>query len=143
MVLTEIHEELGRPSCFILDLRPISYPMAVIANHETAEQVSRATKVFPWSVPKSPTVGDLVHLTGSRSILTRANEDWKTMRKRFNPGFAPTHLMSFLPTILDKTWIFLDHLDSYVRTGEVFALEKLTVNLTFDIIGASWPQTLV
>ena len=129
-------KDMGNPSLFLLDLRPVSYPMCVVTNHEVAEQISRTSKLFPWSTPKSPTLGDLVHLVGPHSILTLQNEEWKQLRKRFNSGFAPSHLMTFLPTILDKTWVFLKHLDGYARTGEEFSLERLTVNLTFDIIGA-------
>lgn len=43
--------------------------------------------------------------------------------------------MTLLPCILDKTWYFLEHLDGYARTGEVFTLDELCTNLTFDIIG--------
>ncbi len=135
IVISEIRKDLGDPSLFILDCRPVADPMCGIAGHDVAEQISRSTKLFPWSTPKSPTLGTLTHLTGPRSILVRQDEDWKNLRKRFNPGFAPNHLASFLPTILDKTWIFLKHLDSYVASGDEFSLERLTVNLTFDIIG--------
>ena len=58
------------------------------------------------------------------------------MRKRFNPGFAPQHLMTLLPCILDKTSIFLERLDGLASSGTEYPLNKLTINLTFDIIGA-------
>ncbi|GKT76672.1 LOW QUALITY PROTEIN: cytochrome P450 [Colletotrichum tofieldiae] len=58
------------------------------------------------------------------------------MRKHFNPGFAPQHLMSLMPVILDKTQAFLEKLDTLAHTGEVFELEPLCTNLTFDIIGS-------
>jgi len=44
--------------------------------------------------------------------------------------------MTLLPCILDKTSIFLEHLDRYASSGKEFPLNKLTINLTFDIIGA-------
>jgi cytochrome P450 len=65
-------------------------------------------------------------------------EEWKALRRRFNPGFAPQHLMTLLPCILDKTWYFLEHLDGYARTGEAFCLDEFCTNLTFDIIGGSF-----
>lgn len=58
------------------------------------------------------------------------------MRKHFNPGFAPHHLISLMPVILDKTQAFLAKLDRLVHTGEGFELEPLCTNLTFDIIGS-------
>ncbi|KAL2019162.1 hypothetical protein VTK56DRAFT_10034 [Thermocarpiscus australiensis] len=135
-VLAKMKEDLGNPPIMLLNLWPVSYPIVIVNSYEVAEQVSRVSKLFPWSVPKSPTVGALVRLIGRESILMRQNEDWKQLRKRFNPGFAPQHLMTLLPCILDKTSIFVDRLDHYASTGEEFSLTKLTINLTFDIIGA-------
>lgn len=57
------------------------------------------------------------------------------MRRRLNPGFAPQYLVTFIPRILDMTDRFLGHLDRLAGTGEVFKLEPLCTNLTFDIIG--------
>lgn len=165
-VFTEIKEALGNPSVVFLDLRPVSYLMCIINGHEVAEQISRSSKLFQWSTPKSPTLADLQRLTGPESLLNKEvgenrppryplpgatssvaarltdsatiqGEEWKTLRRRFNPGFAPQHLMTLLPCVLDKTWYFLGHLDSYARTGEVFGLDELCTNLTFDIIGGS------
>lgn len=53
-----------------------------------------------------------------------------------NPGFAPQHLLTTLPIILDKAQFFLGHLDRLAGTGEEFSLDELCTNLTFDIIGA-------
>ncbi|KAL2262650.1 hypothetical protein VTK26DRAFT_575 [Humicola hyalothermophila] len=135
-VLLNITRELGNPPLILLDLRPVSYPLVVVASHEVAEQISRASKQLPWSTPKSPTLAGLVRVTGKRSILSQQGDEWKRLRKRFNPGFAPQHLMSLLPCILDKTAIFIDKLDEFAGTGKEFPLNKLTINLTFDIIGA-------
>ncbi|KAL2175877.1 cytochrome P450 [Thermothelomyces heterothallicus CBS 202.75] len=135
-VFAQIAKDLGSPPLMYLDLRPVSYPMVVINSHEIAEQVSRVSKLFPWSTPKSPTMWDLVRVIGPESILLRQSEDWKQLRKRFNPGFAPQHLMTLLGCICDKTMIFVDQLERYARSGREFPLNKLTINLTFDIIGA-------
>ncbi|KAL2127976.1 hypothetical protein VTI74DRAFT_9913 [Chaetomium olivicolor] len=129
-------KDLGNPPIMLFDLRPVTYPMVVILNHEVAEQISRASKLFPWSTPKSPTMDMLLRVTGPHSILTKQNEDWKQIRKRFNPGFAPQHLMTLLPCIVDKTMMLVEQLDHYASSGKEFLLNKLTINLTFDIIGA-------
>ena len=131
----EIQKHLGNPPVFILDLRPVQHVLCVVGNHEVAEQVSRSTKSFPYSMGKSPTMRLYDHLLGPKSILTAQDEEWKGLRKRFNPGFAPQHLMTLLPCILDKAWRFLENVDRYARSGEEFALDELCVNLTFDIIG--------
>jgi cytochrome P450 len=63
-------------------------------------------------------------------------EQWKALRKRFNPGFAPQHLITLLPQIVDKTKIFLSRLDKFAQSGEIFELDQLATGLTFDIIGS-------
>jgi cytochrome P450 len=63
-------------------------------------------------------------------------EKWKQSRKMFNPGFAPSHILTMLPSILAKVPRFVELMDKRARTGEAFPLAKPIVNLTFDIIGA-------
>ncbi|KAK0609597.1 cytochrome P450 [Bombardia bombarda] len=135
-VLSEMSDELGNPPILLLDLRPASYPMAVVTSHEVAEQVSRTSKLMPWSTPKSPTMLAFQYLLGKQSIMTQQGEEWKHLRRMFNPGFAPKHLHSLLPCIVEKTRPFLRHLDAYARSGDEFCLDTLTIPLTFDIIGA-------
>lgn len=55
----------------LVDLRPVNYPMTVVTSHEVAEQISKATKMYPYSVIKSPTLlSTYRRLIGARSILT-------------------------------------------------------------------------
>ncbi|KAJ6043323.1 hypothetical protein N7499_005749 [Penicillium canescens] len=132
----DMHDQLGNPPLFIADFRPITYVMCIVCNHEVAEQISKSSKLFQYSTPKSPTIRWFQDLFGASSILVAENEEWKCLRKRFNPGFSHKHLMSLMPCILDKTQLFLERLDHYATTGEEFSLDDLCTNLTFDIIGA-------
>ncbi|KAI1428990.1 cytochrome P450 [Xylaria sp. FL1777] len=128
-------EALGQPPLMLMDLRPFGPAMVIVRSHEIAEQISKASKPFPYSLPKVPQVrGHLVHLAGETSILGVDGEEWKQLRKRFNPGFAPQHLATLLPQILEKSSIFIDNLDRLATTGGSFSLVRLTANLTFDII---------
>ena len=77
----EMKELLGNPPLMFVDFRPVSYGMCIITNHEVAEQISRNSKLFPWSVPKSPTLSDLLPVIGTESILTR--EVFDTLRQYF------------------------------------------------------------
>lgn len=137
MVFSEIRDSLGKPPIMLVDLRPVTYPMVLIADHAIAEQVSKGTKGFPKSVPKSETEKHTNHLLGPHSILTEEGEAWAELRKKVNPGFAPAHLMTLLPGILGKIPRFLEHLDRHAKEGTEFALASLTSNLMFDIIGAT------
>jgi cytochrome P450 len=69
-------------------------------------------------------------------MLTENNgELWKALRKQFNPGFAPQHLVKMIPLMLEKTDIFMEKLDVVARSGAVTEMDRLCVNCTFDIIG--------
>lgn len=135
-IFADMAEELGNPDGFLVDIRPVGWPMLIVNSHELAEHFSKSSKTFPWSVTKSPTMYDLVHLIGPRSILMKEADEWKHSRKTFNPGFAPNHLLTLLPAIIDKTDLFVERLDAYAASGETFGLLKPLINLTFDIIGA-------
>lgn len=135
-VLEEIWKDNGRPEFILLDNRPASYPLALIASHELAEQVTRATKLNPYSVTKSPTMQEgFGGMVGKYSLLSENNEPWKAFRKRFNPGFAPQHLLSLLPVIVQKTDVFIEKLDALAKSEVATEMEPLCTNVTFDIIG--------
>ncbi|KAI1169481.1 cytochrome P450 [Nemania sp. FL0916] len=136
VAIASMHEALGRPPVMLIDLRPVSPPLLVVGSYEIAEQIVKSTSRFPHSPPKAPeTWNHLQHLTGSMSIASSQGENWKTLRKRFNPGFAPQHLLSLLPSIIEKTSLFLEHLDNFAGSGTEFSLQELATNLTFDVIG--------
>ncbi|KAK5636947.1 hypothetical protein RRF57_012659 [Xylaria bambusicola] len=135
MAFAAMHEKLGRPPLFLVDLRPVNIPVVLVTNHEIAEQVAKASARFPTSPPKS-TLKYLEHLIGSASILSSDDDQWKALRKRFSPGFAPQHLVTLLPCILDKIVPFVKYLDDYAARKETFAFVPLITNLTFDIIGS-------
>jgi cytochrome P450 len=131
-----ICDDLGSPPLFVIDMRPLFYPICVINSHQVMEQISRPSKLFKYSVFKSPTVKWLTPIIGPKSIITSDGEEWKHIRKRFNPGFAPAHLVTLLPAILSKTERFTSRLDALAKSGNEFELGELCTSLTFDIIGA-------
>ncbi|KAI0454831.1 cytochrome P450 [Xylaria acuta] len=90
-VFSEMREALGRP--------PLIF-------------VSKASSLFPTSTPKA-NLKHFAHLIGSTPILASHGDEWKSLRKRFNPGFAPQYLVTLVPFILDKTLPFMAHLDDY------------------------------
>jgi len=69
MALSEIRQDLGNPAFFAVDIWPVQPPLLIIANHEIAERVSRVSKLYPYSAPKSPTMHALSHIIGPESIL--------------------------------------------------------------------------
>ncbi|KAF2003512.1 hypothetical protein P154DRAFT_94828 [Amniculicola lignicola CBS 123094] len=70
-IVRDMFKASGKSEITLLDLRPVTYPMTVIASHDIAEQISRATKELPWSVPKSPTMTALyTRLIGKYSMIS-------------------------------------------------------------------------
>jgi hypothetical protein len=55
---------------FILDLHPVAPVLCVVCSHDIAEQVTKASKAFPYSIPKAPTTRAFEDLFGPRSIIT-------------------------------------------------------------------------
>jgi cytochrome P450 len=126
----------GSPDFLFLDTRPAQHPLAIIASHDIAEQITKSTKQQQYSTTKSPTLqGGFGRLIGRYSLLTEEGESWKSLRKRFNPGFAPQHLLSLLPIVIEKTYTFMGKLDALAKSGIATELEPLCTNVTFDIIG--------
>ncbi|KAF4220072.1 hypothetical protein CNMCM8980_003361 [Aspergillus fumigatiaffinis] len=136
IVFSAIYEHLGKPPLFLLDLWPLGRPICVVCSHEVAEQISRQSRTFPYSVPKSPTTKAFVDVIGPKSIVTAEGDEWRDLRARLNPGFSTGNLMTLLPCMVEKTLLFVDILDQYAASGEHFMLDELCTNLTFDIIGA-------
>ncbi|KAL2824201.1 cytochrome P450 [Aspergillus pseudoustus] len=118
-----------------LDLRPASIPVAFVYSHELAEQITSVTPQFKYSVPKAPLQDLLGPVIGHKSFLLLSGEQWRDTRKMFNMAFAPNHLVTFIPAILDKVSIFMQTLDAHARSGNEFNLGERCTLLTLDVIG--------
>lgn len=134
--MEDLWNENGRPEFMFLDFRPVQYPLLLVTSHSLAEQLTKMTKSHPYSATKSPTVqSEFGALVGKKSILSAEGESWKSLRKQFNAGFAPQHLLTMLPVIVDKTNTFIEKMDAVARSGAVTEIDRLCINCTFDIIG--------
>ncbi|KAI0417228.1 cytochrome P450 [Xylaria grammica] len=136
-IFEEMWISMGRPPLMLVDLRPVNAPMVLVPTHDIAEQISKPTQLFPLSTTKSPTWTHMIPIIGESSILGKEGDDWKELRKKYNPGFSSQHLWRLLPLILERMGPFCNYLDKFSATEEEFSLEKLISNLTFDVIGAA------
>jgi len=66
--LKQIWEELGQPDLFLLDTAPI-HRMIIVCSPTIAEQITKVSSQYPYSVPKTWTVKDILPLVGKKSIL--------------------------------------------------------------------------
>jgi cytochrome P450 len=130
----EIWHELGEPSAYLVDLAPIDRGYLVVAEPQVAEVLVQPSEHFKYSVPKSDTYHALTPLIGSESMITKEGEDWRQMRKRFNPGFQPKHILSLAGSVVSKTETFVGRLKTAAETGITFKLGDYAKDLTTDII---------
>lgn len=68
-------------------------------------------------------------------MIFAEQEEWKRTRGVFNPGFAISHLMTLVPSIVDDTAIFVQKFGEMADSGEVKPIEELLARLTIDIMG--------
>ncbi|KAG8412484.1 hypothetical protein J3459_015948 [Metarhizium acridum] len=65
--------------------------MLVIGSYDVAEQIVKPSHRWPYTPPKVPEIWKrLEYLTGPRSIISAKGDEWRAIRKRFNPGFCHT-----------------------------------------------------
>ena len=135
--MQELVKRANYPPILILDVRPATRAICLVSSHYIAEQLSKPSPSFRYGVFKSPTAfREIAPLIGQSSLLIKEGDYWKMLRKRFNPGFAPAHLMTLLPKILEKTQLFSKRLDLAAANGEVVKMDNACMDLTFDIIGS-------
>src|SRR6266498_657600 len=119
-----IWKELGKPAFYFIDTWPVVRPgTCIIGDVKLAEQIHKATLEQPHSFPKYSSFRSLLAVIGPTSILSQGGEYWKTLRRRYNPGFSSRHLQKFLPEIIRESKIFVTKLEESV--GQVITLGDL------------------
>lgn len=61
--------------------------------------------------------------------MTIEGEYWKKLRKMFNPAFAPSHLETMVPAIVQESEVFVEKLNRVADTGEIVKMNDLTTVL--------------
>lgn len=69
LVLMEQAPKFGNPPVLLADMRPKEPPLLFIFNNAVAEQLTKPTKQFPTSIPKTPGMKNLSPLVGERSLV--------------------------------------------------------------------------
>ena len=67
----EVWNELGQPSCFMVDLLPAdSHSFLVTAEPQIAEAIVQPSPEYKYSIPKSDTMEAMKPLIGKESLIT-------------------------------------------------------------------------
>lgn len=123
------------PPIIYLDLWPLSNPLMIAMEPDMSAQFTETL-----SLPKHPIVAEaLAPLTQSQDLTSSNGNEWKTWRRRFNPGFSMRNLLALLPEILEEVIVFSQNMSKRVgedgQWGQMFPLETAATDLTFDVIG--------
>jgi cytochrome P450 len=70
------------------------------------------------------------HIIGKTSLVSIGGDNWKKLRKMFNPAFAPSHIETFIPVIVEESLIFIEKLNRVADTGQVVKMNTLTMVCT-------------
>ena len=82
------------------------------------------------NLPKSqPAYRTLKTFLGRTSLVALEGEHWKKLRKMFNPAFAPSHLETMVPAIVQESEAFVEKLNNVADTGEIVKMNDLTMVL--------------
>ena len=105
-----------------LDLWPIQNPIVVVFDESADEQILQID-----NLPKSRPAYDVLEtIIGRTSLVKISGEYWKKLRKMFNPAFAPSHLETLVPAIVQESEVFVDKLNQIADTGEIVKMNRMT-----------------
>lgn len=121
----------GLGPLFYVDTWPFGPPILAVISANGANQITVA-----HSLPKFAMLREYMKpMTGGMDLTTLEGQQWKTWRTVFNPGFSANYLMTVVPQMLKDVVVFCKILEKQAASGEVFAMDPLTINLNLDIIG--------
>lgn len=72
----------------------------------------------------------LKSIIGKTSMVALEGGHWKRLRKMFNPAFAPSHLETLIPCIVEESEVFVDKLNQIAKTDQVVKMNELTTVYT-------------
>ncbi|KAE9371570.1 cytochrome P450 [Stipitochalara longipes BDJ] len=128
--MTLLYRKYQLGSIYFLDNWPaLSVRQLVINDPAIAAQVSQSSLPKFFLYPKF-----IAHVTGKKSMILTEGAEWRRARTLFNPGFALSHLMTLVPSIVDDTQIFHGILSDLSESQKITPIDDLLAKLTIDIM---------
>ncbi|KAI9661098.1 MAG: hypothetical protein M1821_009425 [Bathelium mastoideum] len=129
LAMRDLASEYADTEIFLMDFWPVYPPFLMVYDPEAAVQVS--TK---YNLPKTDMhLSFMKPIAGGPNLISMSDQEWKTWRSLFNPGFSPAAMMENVPYIVDAVQVFSDKLGEKIGGG-LFCLDDLTTRLTMDVI---------
>jgi cytochrome P450 len=93
---------------------------------ERADEAILVTDNLPKSKPAYMALKTVI---GKTSLVAIEGDHWKRLRKMFNPAFAPSHLETMIPYIVEESNVFVEKLNQVAQSGETVRMNELTTVL--------------
>jgi cytochrome P450 len=62
-------------------------------------------------------------------MVAISGDHWRRVRKMFNPAFAPSHLDTLIPAIVEESVVFVEKLREVADTGNIVRMNDMTTVL--------------
>ncbi|OCK82089.1 cytochrome P450 3A30 [Lepidopterella palustris CBS 459.81] len=128
---TSLSQKYNLPGIFYIDLWPLGPSLLIIADPDTASQVT-VLKSYPKHIENANFLSPMV---GRNNIASVNGSTWKLLHNMLAPAFAPLHVKNLVGMMADEVTLFRGTLGRMSQTGEVFSMEETAGKLVFDIIG--------
>lgn len=131
-VFGEVSRRFSKGGACYLDLWPFAEPFLVITSPYLANQVTSppialekpdALRKWTWSI------------SGGVSLFDAKAEEWRPLRTLFSRGFAASHMMSLVPSILEETHVYCEILRQHAKAKDMFYLDSTNLRYMLDVIG--------
>ena len=131
VAITELSRKFVETDAFYLDFWPFSRTVLVVSSPSTSMQVTQE-----YNLPKPVLLHDyFLPITGGANLFTMPEEQWKSWRAIFNPGFSTSYILEQVPNLVEEVSVYCEILREHARKQDIFSLDETTLNLTMDIIG--------
>ena len=122
------------PHVIYMDWWPLSVSYVLVTDPAVASQYMQHP-----SAPKIIADKNFVYpFTRNLDLISMDGDEWKEWRARANPCFSARNILAQLPEIIEEMQIFVglikDRAGKNGAWGDIFQLEELALNLTFDIV---------
>jgi cytochrome P450 len=67
-------------------------------------------------------------------MVAISGDHWRRVRKMFNPAFAPSHLDTLIPAIVEESVVFVEKLREVADTGNIVRMNDMTTVLFLPFI---------
>ncbi|KAF2180348.1 cytochrome P450 [Zopfia rhizophila CBS 207.26] len=104
LAMKDLAREYAETEVFLMDFWPVYPPLLMVYSPEAAIQVS--TK---YNLPKTDMhLRFIKPITGGPNVISMSDNEWKTWRSLFNPGFSTAVMMDNVPHIVDSVQVYCE-----------------------------------